>query len=84
MLIIYSANNSAPITMIAPNTTPINVGQEVPASGSDGSVGDASANAVSVAVGLGVAVAVAGLQEQSLSVKHCGFLQLPLVAPLAM
>jgi hypothetical protein len=81
--------------IIIPKIVPIIVGQDVPASGSCGA-GDAvgpCAIAVDVAVGPGVwltgvgdgvAVGAAVAQAQSVSAKHCAFLQFPAVSPDAM
>ena len=52
---------------------PNNVGHDVPTTGSEASV-----------VGLTVAVDVATAHVQSDSVKHCVFLQFPVVDPLGM
>lgn len=51
------------------------VGQEVPATGSSGVV---------VACATGVDVVVVVEHVQSTSVRHCGFLQLPVVCPDGM
>jgi hypothetical protein len=65
----YSANSKLPSITSIPNAVPTIVGQLVPTTGRVGVV-------VAVAVGLG--------HRQSVSDKHCVFLQLPEVEPLGM
>ncbi len=67
----YNASNKLPSITSIPNPVASTVGQLVPTTGSDGCV-------------VAVAVAVTTGQVQSVSLKHCVFLQLPVDAPEAM
>ena len=98
----YSASSKLPMLIIIPNTVPIIVGQDVPASGRDGAgesvgpwaisvevavgavVGVDVTVAVDVAVAVGVGDGDAVGQRQFVLVRHCAFLQFPLVDPVGI
>lgn len=76
----YSARSRLPIITSIPKPAPNIVGHLVPTTGSVGS----SVGTWATYVGFAVGDAVTTAHVQSVSDKHCAFLQFPDVAPLAM